>query len=305
MTAAAIDGTGDSWARYLDEIGRIPLLDADEVHRLAHLVEVGVLARERLASVGHDARELRAELAVLAGEGDRAFRQLITANLRLVVAVAKRFAGRGIGLPDLVQEGAFGLIRAVQKFDHRRGFAFSTYATWWIRQAVGHAVAEQSRAVRLPKHVHDDARACAWARDELAARTGREPTVREVAQAAGVNEGWAETLLLAVAPTASLQQSTAGGALESVLAADLPDPVEAVALGDVRERLDAALQRLPERHREVVAARVGWGDGRPRSVRAVADQSGLGRDVVHRLEAEAHAMLRAMPGVAPLTGWLG
>ncbi len=307
MTAEATyqDASGDSWGRYLDQVGRVRLLEHDEVCDLAHRIEVGVLARERLECVPHGDEVLRADLRTLVGEGERAFRHLVSANLRLVVAVAARIRGRGVPLADLVQEGAIGLIRAVEKFDHRKGFAFSTYATWWIRQAVNRAVAEQSRPVRVPVHVHDEVRACVRARDQLADRTGREPSVPEVAQASGVAAERVPVLLRAAAPVTSLQLEIGGGTLEGTLPADVADPVDQLMTDDLHEQLDSALQLLPDAHRQVLAARVGWRDGRPRSVRAVADETGLGRDVVQRLETEALALLRAMPGVGPLTGWLG
>ena len=306
MTADAASGgaSGDTWSRYLDEIGRVRLLETDEVRDLAHRIEVGVLARDRLESVPHAEEDIRADLRILVREGDRAFRHLVAANLRLVVAVAARVHGRGVPLADLVQEGAIGLIRAVEKFDHGKGFAFSTYATWWIRQAVNRAVAEQSRAVRVPVHVHDDVRACVRARNQIADRTGEEPAAQEVARASGVDVARVPVLLRAAEPVTSLQVDIGGLTLEGALPAEVVDPVERLASADLHEHLDTALQLLPEAHRDVLAARVGWSDGRPRSVRAVADETGLGRDVVQRLEAEALALLRAMPLVGPLGGWL-
>jgi len=306
MTAEPVHpaASGDSWHRYLDEIGRVRLLEPDEVCDLAHRIEVGVLARERLESGSHGDETERADLRTLIGEGEAAFRHLVAANLRLVVAMAARARGRGVPLPDLVQEGAIGLIRAVEKFDHRKGFAFSTYATWWIRQSINRAVAEQSRPVRIPVHVHDDVRACVRARDQIADRTGREPTVLQIARDSGVDAERVPVLLRAAAPPTSLQLEIGGGTLEGALPAESVDPVEALAADDLREHLETALQLLPELHRDVLAARVGWRDGRPRSLRAVAEEHGLGRDVVQRLETEALALLRAMPLVGPLTGWL-
>ena len=295
---------GDSWAQYLGELGRVPLLEPEQVSALAHDIEVGVLARERLAGGVVDP-ELAADLRVLGAQGARAFRQLVTANLRLVVSVARRAPRHGVPLADLVQEGAVGLIRAVEKYDHRRGFAFSTYATWWIRQAVSRAVAEQSRPVRVPVHVHDEVVACVRARDQIGDRTGREPTTGEVARLSGFPPRRVAVLLRASTPAASLQQPLAGGTLDGVLAADLPDPVDALAAADAHERLDSALQQLPDQHRQVIAALVGWPDGRPRSRRAVADETGLSRDVVQRLETEARNLLRAMPTLAGLADQLG
>ena len=301
---AAAANVGDSWTRYLGELGRVPLLEPEQVSALAHSIEVGVLARERLAGGVADP-ELAADLQVLVTQGRGAYRQLVTANLRLVVSVARRAPRHGVPLADLVQEGAVGLMRAVEKYDHRRGFAFSTYATWWIRQAVSRAVAEQSRPVRVPVHVHDDVVACVRARDQIGDRTGREPTTGEVARASGFPPARVAVLLRASTPATSLQQPLAGGTLDGVLAADLPDPVDQLAADEARELLDAALHQLPDRHREVITALVGWPDGRPRSRRAVADASGLSRDVVQRLETEARDLLSAMPMLAGLVDHLG
>jgi RNA polymerase primary sigma factor len=260
-----------------------------------------VLARERLVEADPAAdAELAADLRVLVAEGEAAYRHLVSANLRLVVAVAKRARRHNLPLADLVQEGALGLMRAVEKYDHRLGFAFSTYATWWIRQAVSRAVAEQARPVRVPVHVHDEVVACVRARDQIAGRTGRDPTPAEVAGACGVDPARVAVLLRASAPAASLQSAVAGGSLDAALPADLPDPVDALAAADARERLEAALRALPDRHRQVICALVGWDGGGPRSRRAVAEATGISRDVVQRLEAEAREMLRAMPVVAGL-----
>ena len=305
QTVAGVS-VGDSWTRYLGELGRVPLLEPQQVSELAHRIEVGVLARERLGTLLVSESEesvdaaLAADLTVLMTEGEVAYRRLVAANLRLVVAVAKRAHRHHLPLADLVQEGALGLMRAVEKYDHRRGFAFSTYATWWIRQAVSRAVAEQARPVRVPVHVHDEVVACVRARDEIAGRTGRDPSVGEVARASGVDPARVAVLLRASAPATSLQSAVGGGTLDGALPADLPDPVDALAAADARERLDAALHALPDRHREVICALVGWDGGGPRSRRAVAEITGLSRDVVQRLETEARELLRAMPLVAGL-----
>lgn len=300
----------DSWTRYLNEIGRIPLLRHDEVCELARAIEVGVLARERLAgpsSEGGAPRpqalppDLVAELGVLVVEGEQARRRLVAANLRLVVSVAKRCQGRGVPLPDLVQEGAFGLLRAVEKFDHRRGFAFSTYATWWIKQAVNRAVAEQSRPVRVPVSVHGEVVAAARVREQVGERATLAATASDIARIAGVDVDRAAVLLRASAPVVTLPVD-GGEHADDVLAVQ-PDHDQVVIADTVRERLDVALRRLPEAHRQVLAARVGWDGGPARSQRVVADDFGVSRDVIRRIEAEARMLLRAMPQVADLAGW--
>lgn len=295
------DDVADSWTRYLNEIGRIALLTPDEVAELAHAIEVGVLARERLAGAADDlSPQLVADLGVLVVEGERARRRLVAANLRLVVSVAKRCQGRGVPLPDLVQEGAFGLLRAVEKFDHRRGFAFSTYATWWIKQAVNRAVAEQSRPVRVPVGVHGEVVTAARVREQVGDRSGPGAMTADVARVAGFDVDRAAVLLRASAPVVAL--SVAADEPESLLTVE-PDHDTAVVADVVRERLDVALRRLPEAHRRVLAARVGWDGGPARSQRVVAADFGVSRDVIRRLEAEGRTLLRAMPQVADLAGW--
>jgi RNA polymerase primary sigma factor len=300
-TAAAAGG--DSWTQYLAEMGKVPLLEPDQVKDLAHSIEVGVLARERLDTqpeLPADDPFQVADLRELVAQGERAYEQLVSANLRLVVSVARRARRHTVPLADLVQEGAVGLMRAVEKYDHRRGIAFSTYATWWIRQAVTQAVADLSRPVRVPVHVHHDVVACVRARDQIGDRTGREPSTGEVARLSGIDPARVAVLLRASTPAASLQLAVGGDTLGSALPADLPDPVDQLAAADARELLDAALNQLPDEHRTVIAALVGWHDGRPRSRRAVAEATGLSRDVVQRIEAEARELLRAMPTVAGL-----
>ena len=246
--------TEDAWGQYLTEIGRIPLLSRDEVTAAAKLLEAGERARARLAvRPAPDARQaarLRAE--VVAGDGAKDL--LVRSNLRLVVSVARRFrpVGMTMALPDLVQEGAFGLIRAVEKFDHRRGFTFSTYATWWIRQAMSRAVAEQARSVRVPKHVSDEVAACIRSRAELAERRGHDPSVREVATVTGLEEERAGVLLRWAAPADSLQELAEDGYPMPPIA----DPIEAVLQRvehDRRRRLvrasDVAAMLTPRRLR--------------------------------------------------------
>ena len=282
--AAHPAASGDSWPRYLDEIGRVPLLEPDEVSDLAHRIEVGVLARERLESGSHGGEAERADLRTLIGEGEAAFRHLVSANLRLVVAVAGRARGRGVPLPDLVQEGAIGLIRAVEKFDHRKGFAFSTYATWWIRQSVNRAVAEQSRPVRIPVHVHDDVRACVRARDRIADRTGREPIGAAGRAGSGVDAERVPVLLRAAAPAASLQLETGGGTLEGALPAESVDPVEAAG----RRRPARAPRRRPAAAPRAAPRRAGRAG---RVVRRPTPQPARGRRGV------------AVSGATSCSGW--
>ena len=284
----------DGWRQYLTAIGRIPLLSRDEVTAAAIRLEAGERARVRLDTPPlPDAREA-ARLRAVVRDGARAKDLLVRSNLRLVVSVARRFrpVGMSLTLPDLVQEGAFGLIRAVERFDHRRGFTFSTYATWWIRQAMSRAVAEQARSVRVPKHVSDEVAACIKGRATLAERRGHDPSVREVATVTGLEEERAGVLLRWAAPAASLQELAEGG--YPIPATD--DPIEPLLHQIEHERrrrlVEVALDRLPDKHRAVLSQRIGWQDGVRHSLRTVAAAAGVSREKARRLEREAYEMLR-------------
>jgi len=302
VRTAVDDRAVDSWTRYLNEIGRVPLLDPPEVTELAHAIEVGVLALARLAD--EPDADVAADLRHLAAAGERARQHLVSANLRLVVSVAKRASGRGVPLADLVQEGSLGLIRAVEKFDHRLGFAFSTYARWWIRQSINRAVAEQSRVVRVPVHVHDGVVACARERDRIGDATGRVASMTEVAEATGLGERRTAMLLRAAAPAVPLHQVVPGVGSAGMVGLDGSDPADLLATDHLHERLEVAMRHLPDEHRRVLAARVGWPAGDPLSQRAVSAAFGISRDVVRRVEAQAHQMLRDMPQVTDLASWL-
>ncbi len=295
----------DSWSLYLDEISRTPLLTREQVVAAARRRERGERAQARLDRRRGLDPETAAALAEAVADGHRATHLLVTSNLRLVVSVARRYRSSSLPLPDLVQEGAFGLIRAVEKFDHRRGFTFSTYATWWIRQAISRAVAEHGRAVRLPKHVSDEVAACVRVRDELGDRLGHEPSVRAVADVLGADEARVGVLLRAAAPATSLLDLTEDSVPRDPAAGGPVVAIERGAeLAEVRLRLGAALGDLPDPHRTVLRDRVGWVDGRPRSIRTVAATHGLSRDVVRRVEDEAREMLRGLPVLHGLRDWL-
>ena len=295
----------DTWGRYLEEIGRIPLLSRDEVITAAGRLERGELARRRLAEGGPLDREQEAELADAVADGARAKQLLVTSNLRLVVAIARSFRGSDhVSLPDRVQEGTFGLIRAVEKFDHRRGIAFSTYATWWIRQAISRIIAEQARAVRVPKHVSAEVSACVKARAQLEAELGREPSMRQVAALAGSDEARVALLLRCAAPAIAvhlIEEGDQSGWRTPV--GPVGDPSARLEQEDLRARLDAALERLPAPHQALLRDRVGWADGTPRSLRSVAAARGWSRDVARRIEHEARDMLRRLPQMEGLQEW--
>ncbi len=296
----------DAWVQYLDRIGRIPLLTRSEVIAAVRRVRRGTAAQQRLDNGPPPPADEVAVLAAAAADGERAKELLVTSNLRLVVSIARRYRVSSIPLPDLVQEGAFGLLRAVDKFDHERGIAFSTYATWWIRQAVSSAVAEQARSVRVPKHVGHQIAACIRARDELAERLGEVPSADQLAEALGSDADEVRVLLRSAAPAQSLQRFTGEPAAYGEDMLSTSDEACSVAeQAELRDRLSAALRRLPAVHRAVLRERVGWGDGRPQSIRTVARTHGISRDVAHRIENEAWQMLRQLPQVDGLRDWLG
>jgi RNA polymerase primary sigma factor len=269
--------TVDGLDLYLAQIGRTPLLTKHEEQQLAQRIEQG---------------------------DEAAKRRMVEANLRLVVSIAKKYRGNGVGFLDLIQEGTIGLVRAVEKFDWRRDLKFSTYATWWIRQAVQRAVANQSRTIRVPVHVHDRIRKVDRARRTLEAKLGREPNAEEIAKesklsVAEVNE--ADELR---PKTISLQRPAGeeGDSELGDLIADTTseDVTESVAGTMRNEALSRALDRLTPRMRKIIELRFGLSGGEPMLLEAVGREVGLTRERVRQLEAEAIAQLGAMEGIEQL-----
>ncbi len=303
--------TSDLVRLYLDDIGRTPLLTADQEVELSARIEAGlyaqhVLAGDALAGDGPaDAR--RDELAALVREGDSARDQMLRANLRLVVSVAKKHSHRGLPFLDVVQEGNLGLVRAVEKFDYRKGYKFSTYATWWIRQAIGRGLAEQARTIRLPVHVHEQIGKITRALRELSAELEREPTDEEVATALEWDVETVVSLRKIGRDSVSLDTPVGDDMETSVgeLVVD-SDAVAASELVEHRAMLDElhrALAVLPPREATVLRLRYGLDGGHPRTLDDIGRTLGLTRERIRQLEKEALARLRQRVPGQDLLDW--
>ena len=291
----------DLVGRYLRELTSTPLLTADEEVVLAKRIEAGVYAAELLRRSDEgggtrlDAQRHRA-LRRVAAEGRSAKDHMIRANLRLVVSVAKKHSFRGLPLLDVVQEGNLGLIRAVEKWDYAKGFKFSTYAVWWIRQAVERGLAEQTRTIRLPMHVHEEVGKVRKAEQRLRQETDREPTAEQLAEAAKMPVTRVVELLAASRAALSLETPIGDDGGSSV--ADLIEDVEAVDAHEVveqrevAERLRALVGTLPARQARIVTQRYGLSDGRARSLQEVSEELGLTRERIRQLEKESLRLLR-------------
>jgi RNA polymerase primary sigma factor len=300
--------SGDLFRQYLREIGRIPLLSAAEEVELALRVEAGLFAEERLAAATGLDERLALDLDRLVILGRMAKRTLIEANLRLVVSVAKRYVGRGLTMLDLVQEGNLGLIRAVEKFDYARGFKFSTYATWWIRQAMSRALADQARTIRVPVHVVELINRVIRVQRHILQERGYEPTPEEVAVHLDLTaERVTEVLRLAQEPV-SLQAPV--GEEDDVNLGDLIEdgdaasPVESAAFLLLRQHLDAVLSTLGERERRVVQLRYGLVDGRPRTLEEIGRLFGVTRERIRQIESKTLGKLRDHTFADQLRGYL-
>ncbi|OLT27409.1 RNA polymerase sigma factor RpoD [Nocardiopsis sp. CNR-923] len=277
---------------YLGEIGRVPLLSAEEEVDLAKAIEAGLYAQRRNPQGRACTSE---ELTALVEEGRRAKRRLIEANLRLVVSIAKRYLGRGLLFLDLIQEGNLGLIRAVEKFDYAKGFKFSTYATWWIRQAITRAIADQARTIRIPVHMVETINKLLRIQHRLHQQLGREPSTAEISSAAGCGgERVLEIQRIAREPV-SLQapigeeESDFGDFIED---SDAVVPVEAASFTLLQEQLRTLLGDLSERERRIIRLRFGMADGHPRTLEEVGREFGVTRERIRQIEAKTLAKLR-------------
>jgi RNA polymerase primary sigma factor len=287
--------TDDTIGLYLKEVSRVPLLTAEEEVELAQRIERGRMAREELAK-GNVSPRRRMELRRLIEDGWAAREHLITANSRLVISVAKKYMGRGVPFLDLIQEGNIGLIRATKKFDYRRGHKFSTYATWWIRQAVTRAIADQGRTIRVPVHMGDQINKLLRVQHQLTQRLGREPSVEELADALEVPPKKVENMIQVArrplsleTPTDDEEDSVLGDFIEDDEAAP-PDDTATYNL--LREHLSEVLNGLPPREVRILQLRYGLLDGQAYTLEEVGRKMGVTRERVRQIEAQALSRLR-------------
>ena len=278
---------------YLNGIGRTKLLTAEQEVMLAKRIEAGLYADEVLSQdPGHTDADL---LKIIITQGHAAKNHLLEANLRLVVSLAKRYTGRGMAFLDLIQEGNLGLIRAVEKFDYTKGYKFSTYATWWIRQAITRAMADQARTIRIPVHMVEVINRMVRVRRDLSTSLGREPNTAEIADAMGVDVVTVIELMGYDREPVSLDQ-TVGPDGESVLgdfvAHDARELVDSVADGQLRHEVEIVLATLSRREQEVIRLRFGLDDGRTRTLEEVGHEFGLSRERIRQIEKGTLLKLR-------------
>ncbi|MBP1464660.1 RNA polymerase sigma factor RpoD [Candidatus Chloroploca sp. M-50] len=286
---------GDSVRLYLREIGQVPLLTAEQEKRLAQEIEKGQIAERKLKDANADSPEAK-QLELERAAGNEARQKMAAANLRLVVSIAKRYRDRGLPLLDLIQEGSLGLLRAIEKFDHNKGYKFSTYATWWIKQALSRALADQSRLVRLPVHLGETLNRIQAARRQLTQSLGREPTDAELANFLNMSEDKLRELRRTAQDPVSLA-TPVGEEADSTLADFIPDPHaldadDAAASGMLRQQIATALDQLTERERRVLELRYGLSDGQPRTLEEVGKAFGVTRERVRQIEVKALRKLR-------------
>ena len=292
--------TGDPVRMYLKEIGKVPLLTAAEEIDLAMKIEAGVAATAELEKAEEEGIELerreRRRLTRVEQVGIDAKQQLIEANLRLVVSIAKRYVGRGMLFLDLIQEGNLGLIRAVEKFDYTKGFKFSTYATWWIRQAITRAIADQARTIRIPVHMIETINKLVRIQRQLLQELGRDPSPEEIGEKMGLTaervreiQKISQEPVSLETPIGEEEDSQLGDFIEDDAAIVPPD---AASFSMLQEQLSKVLDGLAERERKVISLRFGLEDGHPHTLEEVGRQFGVTRERIRQIESKTLAKLR-------------
>jgi len=297
---AELTASADSVRAYLKQIGKVALLNAEEEVELAKRIEAGLYAAERLRSAEDEGEKLtpqsRRDLEWIVRDGERAKNHLLEANLRLVVSLAKRYTGRGMAFLDLIQEGNLGLIRAVEKFDYTKGYKFSTYATWWIRQAITRAMADQARTIRIPVHMVEVINKLGRIQRELLQDLGREPTPEELAKEMDISSEKVLEIQQYAREPISLDQ-TIGDEGDSQLGDFIEDSeavvaVDAVSFSLLQDQLQAVLSTLSEREAGVVRLRFGLTDGQPRTLDEIGQVYGVTRERIRQIESKTMSKLR-------------
>ena len=293
---AAASATADPVKDYLKQIGKVPLLNARQEVELAKRIEAGLFAEEKLAARENLSTDGRIDLEWIAEDGRRAKNHLVEANLRLVVSLARRYTGRGMLFLDLIQEGNLGLIRGVEKFDYTRGYKFSTYATWWIRQAITRAMAEQCRTIRLPVHMVEIIGRLARVQRQLLQDLGREPTPGELAAGLDMTperltevQKYAREPISLHIPLGEDGDSEFGDLIED---SEAIQPGEAVSFTLLQEQLHSVLDTLSEREAGVVSMRFGLADGQPRTLDEIGKVYGVTRERIRQIESNTMSKLR-------------
>ncbi|MGZ3443714.1 MAG: RNA polymerase sigma factor, partial [Polyangia bacterium] len=297
---AELTASADSVRAYLKQIGKVALLNAEEEVELAKRIEAGLYATQLMAELADKGEKLpaaqRRDMAWICRDGDRAKNHLLEANLRLVVSLAKRYTGRGMAFLDLIQEGNLGLIRAVEKFDYTKGYKFSTYATWWIRQAITRAMADQARTIRIPVHMVEVINKLGRIQRELLQDLGREPTPEELAKEMDITPEKVLEIQQYAREPISLDQ-TIGDEGDSQLGDFIEDSeavvaVDAVSFTLLQDQLQSVLETLSEREAGVVRLRFGLTDGQPRTLDEIGQVYGVTRERIRQIESKTMSKLR-------------
>lgn len=282
---------------YFQDVGSVPLLAREEEVELARIVEQGEEAEWRLRTADDGLHpEEHAHLQVEVRQGQDAFAKLVQSNARLVISIAKRYTGHGVPLLDLIQEGNLGLIRAAEKFDYRKGYKFSTYATWWIRQAVQRTLADQGRTIRLPVHIENRVRYLNRLTHEMELESGRQPTPEEVTEATGLSLRQVELTLNAAREPLSLDKPVDDEGerelRDLIEGEDVPDPSEEVDLALLSQEVEDLLSTLPLREARILRMRYGLKDGYAHTLKEIGEKFGLTRERIRQIEQQALKRLR-------------